>query len=141
MALRPSIVIHPVASNALAMCCGILPGVTSMTSKRMSRCASAGLCASQSSAAALAAFRDRLGRIFGALARFDLDENQRTPPARHNIDLAERRLPATRDDAIALGDEDHRGAAFCRKAEPDCSDLFAARPVERPDRLSAARHR
>ena len=82
------------------MCCGILPGVTSMTSKRMSRCASAGLCASQSSAArddpALAAPGHRFGRIVGALARLDLDEDERAPAARHDIDFAERRFPAPR---------------------------------------------
>ena len=52
-----------------------------------------------------------------ARACLDLDEDQIAAAAGHDVDFAERRFPAPRQDAIGLGDEQHGGAAFRRKAE------------------------
>ena len=57
------------------------------------------------------------GRIVEPLARLDLDEDQRSAPPRHDIDLADRALPAPRHDAVALRDQEGGGAALGREAE------------------------
>ena len=119
------------ASKALAMWRGILPGTTSITSKRMSAWSSSGWLASQNSAAAmmrrLSASVTASAASSKRVARLDLDEDQRAAAAGDDIDLAERRFPAPRHDAIGLGDQQHRGAALGRKAEPECREAFRAR--------------
>jgi hypothetical protein len=47
-----------------------------------------------------------------SLARFHLDENQHAAAARHDIDFAGRRFEPAGEDAVALGDQQHGGAAF-----------------------------
>jgi hypothetical protein len=62
-----------------------------------------------------------------AWSRFDLDEDQRIAPARHDIDFAERRFPSARRDAVAFGHEQHGGAAFCGKPKPEGGQAVAFR--------------
>ena len=72
------------------------------------------------------------GRVVERRARLDLDEDQqRARRARDDVDLAERALPAPRQDAIALGDQTGGGAALRRKAEAEGGDL-PLRPRLRP---------
>ena len=97
------------------MCCGSLPGATSMTSKRMSRSLSSGWGEPQlrgGDDAALASFGHRFRSLLGAVARLDLDEDEGTSTTRDNVDLAERSLPAPRGHPVALGDQKHGSAAF-----------------------------
>ena len=61
----------------------------------------------------------RLGRGIETLARFHLDEDQRAAPARNDVDLADRRFEAARDDAVALGQEKGRGLLSAER--PNCS--------------------
>jgi hypothetical protein len=69
--------------------------------------------------APFAAFGHRFGGFVSAIARFHFDEYERVPPASHDINLAEGRFEAARGDPVALGHEQHGGAAFCGKAEPE----------------------
>src|SRR5262245_447244 len=55
---------------------------------------------------------DRPGRVVELLARFNLDEDQELAPACHDVDLADRRAVAPREDAEALGDEESSRTAF-----------------------------
>ena len=74
----------------------------------------------------LLARQQRLGRIVERAARLHLDEHQHAAAARDDVDLADRASEAPRHDAIALGDEIGRGAAFRRK--PDEMRRDALRP-------------
>jgi hypothetical protein len=100
---------HMVASKALRMCWGILPGVTGITSKRISCWTPAGLRASHSSAAAC-----------------------------DDVDFAERRLKAAGEDAIALGDQKHGGAALGRKPKLEGGQALGLGRAGRSKRLGAA---
>ena len=70
---------------------------------------------------ALAAVGHRLHRLLDAIARLDLDEDQDAAPAGNDVDFAERRFPTPREDAVGLGDQKQRRAAFRRKAERKAS--------------------
>ena len=65
----------------------------------------------------LLARQKRFGGVVERAARLHLDENQHAAAARDDVDFADRASEAPRHDAIALGDEIGRGAAFRR--EPD----------------------
>ena len=74
-----------------------------------------------------------------AFARLDLDEHQRPAAARDDIDFAERGFPAPGHDPVALGDQQHGGAAFRGKPKPKRRDALGARGLfDRLRRLSAA---
>src|SRR5580704_13029990 len=62
---------------------------------------------------------DRPGRILDRVARLHLDEDQKPSAARDDVDLADWAAPAPRQDTVALGDQEGRGAAFGRDAEPE----------------------
>jgi hypothetical protein len=81
-----------------------------------------------------------LGRFIGASARFHLDEDQRPAAARDDVDFAERCFEAARENAIALGDKKHGGAAFGRKPEPEGSHPLGLGRTGRSKRLGAACH-
>ena len=83
--------------------------------------------------AALLALADRLGGIGELLARLDLDEDEHAASPRHDVDLADRGFEPAEQDAVALGDEKGRGAAFRRQAEPERD---AALRIGRPPRLA-----
>jgi len=87
-----------------------------------------------------AAFGHGLGRFVGPFARFHLDEDQRPAAARDDVDLAERRFEAARENAVALGDQKHGGAAFGRKPEPESSHALGPGRAGRSKRLGAACH-
>ncbi len=93
--------------------------------------------------ALLLAPADRFRGIGELLARLDLDEHQHAAPPRHDVDLADRRLEAAREDAIALGDEIGGGAALGRQAEAEReAPLGIGRTRERfADRRLTLRHR
>ena len=74
------------------------------------------------------------GGVVERVARLHLDEHQHAAAARDDVDLADRAAEAPRDDAIALGDEIGRGAAFRR--EPDEMRRDALRPRRRAVALS-----
>ena len=136
--------VQRLASKALATCRGMVPGATSITSKRMSRSIVVGVMGKpefgRGDDAALASLGHRLGGVIDAFARLDLDEHQRAATARHDIDLAERGFPTPRHDAIALGDQQHGGAAFRGKPEPKSRHALLARRPRRLQRFSATRH-
>src|SRR5712664_1174170 len=50
-----------------------------------------------------------------AVAGLHFDENEHTTPARHDIDLAERRAETSRQDTVALGNQQGSRPAFRRK--------------------------
>jgi hypothetical protein len=52
--------------------------------------------------AALLAWRDRFGRVIESVARLDLDNDQKPAATRDDVDLADRRSPAPRQNAEAL---------------------------------------
>jgi hypothetical protein len=62
--------------------------------------------------AALLPLADRFGGGIEAVAGFHLDEHEHPAPARHNIDLAERRAETSRQDAVALGNQKGGRPAF-----------------------------
>src|SRR5207248_3284892 len=68
------------------------------------------------------AIGDRPGGIIEMLARLDLDEDEEMPAACDDIDLADRALPAARQDAKTFGDEKCRRPALGREPQPK-SDL------------------
>jgi hypothetical protein len=49
------------------------------------------------------------------------------PAARHDVDLAERTLPAPRQDAEALGDEQRRAPVLGRNADAERNLTLGAR--------------
>ncbi len=49
-----------------------------------------------------------------AVAGLHLDEHEHAAPARHDIDLAERRAETSRQDAVALGNQQRSRPAFRR---------------------------
>src|SRR5262249_43138658 len=63
---------------------------------------------------------DRPGGVVERRARLDLDEDQEAAAARDDVDLADRAAPAPRNDAEALGDEQHRGPALGRDSGLEC---------------------
>ena len=107
---------HVLVSNAAGICCGIRHGATSTASNRISRMRSSGWRASQACAAANNApaltVGDRPGRFIAILPRLDLDEDEQAPAPCDDIDLADRALPAARQDAKALDDEQKRRPAL-----------------------------
>jgi len=62
--------------------------------------------------AALLARIDRLRRLVEVGARLHFREDQQVPPARDDVDLADRRFPAPRQNAEAFGDQQRGGAAL-----------------------------
>jgi hypothetical protein len=79
--------------------------------------------------------------IVDALACFDLDKDQDAASAGDDVDFAERGFPASGQDAIGLGDQQQRRAAFRRKPEAKRLDAFRPRcRFWRPHRFSAACH-
>jgi len=58
--------------------------------------------------------KKRFGGAIERAARLDLDEHQHAAAAGDDVDLADRAAEAPGDDAIALGDEISRSAAFRR---------------------------
>src|SRR5262249_55842921 len=66
--------------------------------------------------AALLMGGDGLGGAGVTRARFDLDKRQRFSAPCHDIDFADRGLAAPGRNPEPLGDQQQRGAAFCRKA-------------------------
>src|SRR4051794_18838098 len=91
---------------------GIVPGATRTASNRMSLSPSSGCAASQAPAA-----------------------------ARDDVDLADWAFEAPGDDAIALGDEIGRGAAFRRQPGEMRRDPLRARRRFGRFGLTPARHR
>ena len=65
--------------------------------------------------AALLPLADRFRSGIEAIAGLHFDENQHTTPARHNIDFAERCAETSRQDAVALGNQQRGRPAFRRK--------------------------
>ena len=88
----------------------------------------------------LRALGHRFRRVVDALARLDLDEDERVAAPGDDVDLAERRLPAPRRDAVALGDEEHGRAALRGEAELECRDAFLPRSAPGIGRLNPLRH-
>ena len=99
-------------------------GATRIASKRISRMASSGLAASQTSAAA--AIRRCCRSVTDSAASssraraFTSTKTSSLPRRAIDVDLAERAFPAPRQDAEALGDQPGGGAAFRRNADPEC---------------------
>jgi hypothetical protein len=108
--------IQRVASKALAMCRGILPGCHQYNVETNVVLRIVGVMSEpklrDGDDPALAARGYGFRRIVGAFARLDLDKDQGTSAAGDDIDLAEGRFPAPRSDPVALGDEKYGGAAF-----------------------------
>ena len=124
----------------------VLPGVTSMTSKRISRCASAGIAREPKLGggddAALAALGHRFGRVVGALARLDLDEDQRCAGGAPRC-----RFRRTAFSSAAPGCDSPWRSETWRRGFPPKGRAGTRRrarrrgAVRRSKRLSAARHR
>ena len=100
---------------------GILPGATRMTSKRMSPLACRGMLGEPKLGggddAALAAFGDRSTASSSSARALTSTKTRSVPAPRDDVDLAERRFPAPRQDAIALGDEKHARRGFPPRAQ------------------------
>jgi hypothetical protein len=90
--------IQRVASKALAMCRGILPGCHQYNVETNVVLRIVGVMSEP--------------KLRGVFARLDLDKDQGTSAAGDDIDLAEGRFPAPRRDPVALGEEKYGGAAF-----------------------------
>ena len=118
-------------SNAAGMCRGMLPGATSMASKRMSRLHVSGWARARlrppRRCALLLARGDGLGGVVELAARLHLDEDQHAAAARHDVDLADRAAPAPRQDAIAFGDQKGGGAALRREPERNATATRSGR--------------
>ena len=87
--------IQALASNAPARCCGIRPGVTSTTSKRMSPVTSCGCFASQDSAAAMMRRRWRSVTASAASSSWRALSPRRRPACRGASRRCRSRRPAS----------------------------------------------